>query len=252
MCGADQIWGEHMVALNWGAAIGGIAVALGVGFAGVQVGASFVESKRAGRTVVVKGLAEREVEADVASWRVPFRGVAANTDAALATAERARAAVLAFARAGGIEEASLSSEPYVLRIERNFINGVERTRFVAVGAVRIRTTDVAAVADLASETQTLLDQGVLLGENDFGEALKPIYLFTGLNEIKPDLIAEATKAARTSADQFAADSGATLGAIARANQGVIRILPRDGDFDERAERNKIVRVVSTVSYYLED
>lgn len=245
-----------MTGSSWGAAIGGIAVALGVGFAGLEVGSSFVESKRAGRTVQVKGLAEREVEADVASWRVPFRGVAADTAAAIALAEQSRAKVTAFMKAGGIQDDAVSSEAYVLRIERYFVkvNGAqqERLRFIAVGAVRVRTTDVAAVAKLASETQTLLDQGVLIGENDYGEALKPAYLFKGLNKIKPDLIAEATRAARRSADQFAADSGAKVGGIASANQGVIRILPRDGNFDERVERHKIVRVVSTIAYYLND
>lgn len=245
-----------MSAMNWGAAIGGVAVAVGIGLAGMQLGESFVDSKRAGRTVVVKGLSEREVEADVASWRVPFRGVANDTAAAIAEAERSRKAVVDFARQGGLAADALSSEPYVLRLERYFVNQnggqEERIRYVAVGAVRMRTNDVASVAALASETQTLLDGGVLLGENDYGEALKPHYLFTGLNEIKPGLIAEATKAARNSADQFASDSGATVGGIASANQGVIQILPRDGDFDERLERNKIVRVVSTVAYYLED
>lgn len=245
-----------MTGFNWGAAIGGIAMAAGIGFAGLEVGSSFVESKRASRTVVVKGLSEREVEADVASWRIPFRGQADSSAGAIQEAERSRAKVVAFAKEGGVVDADLSSEPYVLRIERNFLNGpqgqVEVTRFVAVGAVRVRTTDVPTVATLSAETQSLLNSGVLLGENDYGEALKPVYLFTGLNAIKPELIAEATKAARTSADQFAADSGAAVGGIARANQGVIQIMPRDGDYDERAERNKIVRVVSTVEYFLED
>lgn len=245
-----------MSAMNWGAAIGGVAVALGIGFAGIAVGSSFIDSKRASRTVVVKGLAEKEVQADVASWRVPFRGVAANTADAIAVAERSRRAVLDFMTKGGVKDDALSSEPYVLRLERYFVNQaggqVERIRYVAVGAVRVRTTDVEAVVKLASQTQTLLDGGVLLGQNDYGEALKPNYLFTGLNDIKPALIAKATKAARNSADQFASDSGASVGGIARANQGVIQILARDGDFNERAERNKIVRVVSTVSYFLED
>ena len=245
-----------MSASSWGAAVGGVAVALGIAFAGIAVGTSFIDSKRASRTVVVKGLAEREVQADVASWRVPFRGVAASTADAIASAERSRVAVLDFMKKGGVKEAGLSSEPYILRLERYFVNQpggqVEKIRFVAVGAVRVRTTNVDAVAKLASETQSLLDGGVLLGQNDYGDALKPNYLFTGLNAIKPELIAQATKAARRSADQFASDSGASVGGIARANQGVIQILARDGDFDQRAERDKIVRVVSTVSYFLED
>ncbi|MEL6980715.1 MAG: SIMPL domain-containing protein, partial [Pseudomonadota bacterium] len=147
---------------NWGAAIGGIAMAAGIAFAGLEVASGFVESKRASRTVVVKGLAEREVQADVASWRIPFRGQADTSAAAIQAAERSRGAVIAFAKRGGVAEEALSSEPYVLRIERSYVNTptgqVERERFVAVGAVRLRTTNVAAIVGLAAETQTLLDQ----------------------------------------------------------------------------------------------
>ena len=116
----------------------------------------------------------------------------------------------------------------------------------------MRTEKVDAIQALVGETQRLLDAGVLLGDNDYAEATRPAYLFTGLNQIKPALIREATENARASAQQFADDSGSRVGAIASANQGVIQILPRDGEFDERAERLKTVRVVSTVRYFLEN
>lgn len=245
-----------MTNLNWGAAIGGLFLAAGVAFAGITLGQSLIDMRRADRVVTVKGLSEREVLADVASWRIPFRGVADSSRAAIAEAGRSREAVIAFAITGGIAEDDIGAEPYTLRIERNYVTeqGVQRevARYVAVGAVRMRTTNVDAVETLAAETQTLLDAGVLLGDNDYAEAAKPEYLFTTLNEIKPALIAEATRAARASAEQFAEDSGSVVGDIAGANQGVIQILPRDGGFDERFERNKIVRVVSTIRYYLDD
>ncbi|MEL6316525.1 MAG: SIMPL domain-containing protein [Pseudomonadota bacterium] len=240
---------------GWGAAVGGAAIAAGVAFAGLMVGESLVEMRRADRVVTVKGLAERPVEADVASWRIPFRAEGADAARAIAGAEAARAAVDAFARAGGMADEEVSTEPYSLRVERVVINTPtgqqERARYVAVSAIRVRTDKVAALAALTGETKALLDAGVLLGDNDYAEASKAEYLFTGLNAIKPDLIAEATRAARASAAQFAEDSGARVGEIARANQGVIQILPRDGGFNERQERQKIVRVVSTVSFRLE-
>ncbi|MEL6279612.1 MAG: SIMPL domain-containing protein [Pseudomonadota bacterium] len=245
-----------MTNLNWGAMLGGLFLAGGVAFAGLHVGDSLIDMRRADRVVTVKGLSEREVSADVASWRIPFRGQAGSSQAAIAEASRFRDAVRDFALQGGIAESDVVTEPYTLRIERTFMNdgGIQRevARYVAVGAVRLRTTNVDAVQDLEAKTQALLDAGVLLGDNDYAEAAKPEYLFTTLNAIKPALIAEATKAARASAEQFAQDSGSNVGEIASANQGVIQILPRDGRFDERFERNKIVRVVSTVKYYLDD
>ena len=79
------------------------------------------------------------------------------------------------------------------------------------------------------------------------------YIFTGLNDIKPAMIEEATREARAGAEQFAKDSGAQVGGIKTASQGVFQILPRDSDnsYQERQYRYKTVRVVSTLQFYLE-
>lgn len=238
--------------MNWGMAAAGVAVALGLAGAAALGGRALMESRAQAHVVSVKGLAERAVEADVAAWRVPFRGEGAEPAEAVAGASRARDAVRAFARNGGITEADLADEPFVLKAERRiFDNGAaESVRYIVVGAVRVRTADVAAVAALSARTLDLLAEGVALGETDFAEAPRPTYAFTRLNAIKPDLIAEATRAARDSAQRFAADSGARVGPIVSANQGVIQILPRDGDFEERHERHKTVRVVTSVDYRL--
>jgi hypothetical protein len=68
------------------------------------------------------------------------------------------------------------------------------------------------------------------------------------------MLAQATTNARAAAEQFAADAGAGLGTIARANQGVFQILPRDGlrGVPEWTRPRKKVRVVSTVTYRLVD
>ena len=55
----------------------------------------------------------------------------------------------------------------------------------------------------------------------------PTYVFTGLNAIKPQMLAEATVNARAAAEQFAADIDGTLGGIRRASQGIFEILPID-------------------------
>ena len=245
-----------MTQTGWGLAAGGLMIAAGMAGGAVLLGDRLVEMRRAERIVAVKGLSERNVEATLATWRIPYRGVGQDGGEAIEAAEKARAAILSFAKSGGLSDDALSSEPYVLRIDRIYVteNGdqVEVSRFNAVGAVRLRTDDVASVEALVGRTHELLDAGVVLGDGDYSEASRPQYLFTGLNEIKPELIQAATENARAAAQQFAEDSGSRVGAIASANQGVIQILPRDGEFDERAERLKTVRVVSTIRYYLED
>ncbi|MCI4665434.1 MAG: SIMPL domain-containing protein [Neomegalonema sp.] len=241
---------------NWGQLVGGVAIAAGIAFGGVTLGSSLIDMQRASRTVVVKGLAQKEVEADLASWRVPFRGEATTSAAALAAAEKGRKELAKFLADGGIAADEVTFEPYSLKIQRSVLQegGVQREviRYIAVGAVRVRTTKVDAIAKLSGETRKLLDADVLLGDSDFANAARPEFLYTKLNSVKPSLIEAATKAARASAKQFAKDSGATVGDIATANQGVIQILPRDGQYNERQERYKVIRVVTTVRYYLND
>jgi hypothetical protein len=75
-----------------------------------------------------------------------------------------------------------------------------------------------------------------------------------LNDLKPEMIAEATASAREGAEQFARDSGSDLGAIRQASQGIFQILPRDRapGINEESQINKTVRVVSTIEYSLEN
>ena len=75
-----------------------------------------------------------------------------------------------------------------------------------------------------------------------------VYEFTGLNDVKPQMIEEATKNARAAAEKFAKDSGSTLGKIRRASQGQFQIFDRDAN----TRWIKNVRVVTTVEYYLKD
>jgi hypothetical protein len=240
--------------MSWGVAIGGAAVAAGLMGAAWLGGAALVESRAPARVVTVTGLAEREVDADVATWRLAFRGEGPTQAEAIAAGARARDAVRAFATGGGLPDDALAEEPFVVKVERVFVdNGAsERLRFIAAGAIRLRSADVAAVEALTTRTLELLDRGVLIGEGDYAEAPRPQYAFTRINDIKPGMIADATRAARAAADQFAADSGASVGEIVRADQGVVQFLARDGDYDERFERRKIIRVVSTVDYRLTD
>jgi len=73
------------------------------------------------------------------------------------------------------------------------------------------------------------------------------FLFTGLEDIKPEMIAEATADARRAANQFAADSDARIGAIRSARQGFFSINERDPSTPEV----KVVRVVTTIEYILD-
>ncbi|MDI1294782.1 MAG: SIMPL domain-containing protein, partial [bacterium] len=79
------------------------------------------------------------------------------------------------------------------------------------------------------------------------------YSFTKLNALKPPMVAAATRDARGAAEQFAQDSGSSVGGIKSATQGYFSIEPRDGEGSEGASDTpfKKVRVVTTVDFYLQ-
>ncbi len=89
-------------------------------------------------------------------------------------------------------------------------------------------------------------QGIVFSAQDYQNQVQ--YLFTRLNEVKPEMIQEATKKAREVALKFAEDSNSQLGKIKRASQGRFSISPRDSN----NPHIKKIRVVSTIEYYLSD
>ena len=124
-------------------------------------------------------------------------------------------------------------------------------QYIINQTLMVRSTDIDRIRQAAQNVSELVDSGVVLS-SDYGPS-GPTYLFNGLNDIKPAMIAEATAAARESAQQFARDAEAKLGSLRRANQGVFQILARDQapGVSEQQQPVKTVRVVSTFDYYLE-
>ena len=230
-------------------------LALGIAVAGWFAGNGFVEARSAERYVTVKGLAEREVQADLALW--PMQYVVADDDLGRAQSRMVESttevqeflARHGFA-AGEIELQDLS----VTDTRANRYGGPPAPfRYVVSSTLMVRTADPGRLFAASQKVGELIDAGVVLS-SDGPWAGGPTYLFNGLNELKPGMIAEATASARESAEQFARDSGSELGPIRRANQGLFVVLPRDQapGVQEQRQRAKIVRVVTTVEYLLKD
>jgi len=230
-------------------------IGLGAAAAGWFVGDGFREARAADRVVTVKGVAEREVEADVALW--PLRFVA--TDDILARArERVDSdsrAVIAFLTANGIaaEQVTVLGFEVTDVLANPYRSGPTTSRYIVAETLMVRSDAPGTVLAASQKIGDLVAKGVVLS-SDTGPSGGPTYLFTRLNDFKPAMIAEATAAAREAAQQFALDSGSKLGGIRRANQGVFQVLPRDAapGFSEESQLAKTLRVVSTIDYALVD
>ena len=230
-------------------------IALGAAAAGWFVGDGFREARAADRVVTVKGVAEREVEADIALW--PLRFVA--TDDVLARArervESDSTAVMRFLAANGItaDQVSVLSFEVTDVLANPYRSGTTTSRYIVAKTLMVRSSAPKTVLAASQRIGDLVAAGVVLS-SDPGPSQGPTYLFTRLNDFKPAMIAEATASAREAAQQFAIDSGSTLGGIRSANQGVFQVLPRDAapGFSEESQLAKTLRVVSTIEYTLAD
>lgn len=243
------------------AAILGSLLALGLILGGLLLGTRIRDFKRADRYVEVKGLVERTVKSDSATWPISFSEAGDSLPTVFAASEKDKAAVLGFLTAQGFSSSSvtLGSIAVTDRSIQQFNSNTKGPRFVVEQTITLQSTDVDKVALANSKTSDLIRAGVVIQS---GQGSGVVYKFNGLNALKPDMITEATRNARASADRFAADSGSQVGSIRSANQGVFSISAagagsstgEEGGFssDQQADSSilKKVRVVSTIDYYL--
>lgn len=226
--------------------IAAVVLAIGVILGGYLLGDGLKRAKLADRAVMMRGLAERDVTADLATWTIRTLSTGSNFDAVQADAAQDAGVIRAYLGEHGFGAADL--QPAGISVNQWNNNGVDQIQVRQ--QFRLRTTKIAEAKAAHAGQAALLARGVAL--EDGGPSIA--YSFTKLNAVKPAMIAEATKDARKGAEQFAKDSGANVGGIRSASQGYFSIQSRDGDTGGPAESSpeQKVRVVTTVEFYLND
>lgn len=231
----------------------GIVLCLGLMCAGFFPGYYYFKTYKTNNSVVVKGLAEMDVKADLAIWKIKFTVAGNDMLASQKKIEKQLDDVKKFLLSSGFTEDNITvpSLNVVDKLaERYGSDSVPPYRYILTQKVNVKSTDVNLVEKASSDISKLVSNGILFDGNEYSSPVS--YLFTKLNEVKPKMLEEATKNAKESAEQFAKASGSAVGKIRKASQGVFSIMPQD-DMNE-SERNfisKKVRVVSTIEYWLE-
>jgi hypothetical protein len=211
------------------------------------------------RTVTVKGLVEKPVKSDQAVWTLPLRRAASDLRDAETRIAADRDATLAFLRKLGFSDAEIERQPIrtIDKLAREYgqPQGSDPLRYILTTSLVVTTPHVDLVRSALGMTDELLKSGVVLGDIE-GGAANPRYIVTAFQDLRPQLLAEATNNARAMAQQFAADSGSRVGGIRSANQGMIQIFGSDGGdesgtFSPTSTVMKRIRVVSTFEFALE-
>jgi hypothetical protein len=191
-------------------------------------------------------LSEREVKATLAIWPIRFSAYAEDLNALKTAMENDRALVITFLKDNGIDAKEITQGlPDVSDREDERIRNKSpaMSRYQGMMTLVVRSANVDVVKKAIQGADALLEKGVSLTENS-GQIQ---FMFDAVNEVKPDMIKEATANARAAAQKFADDSKSKVGRIRRATQGTVEIEDRDVASPER----KIIRVVTTVDFFLE-
>lgn len=225
------------------------SIALGLFFVlGMYIfGRHILEARKSAQYVSVKGLAEQEVKSDQGSWII----AASNADNDIESLKTNINLQLATIKQWLIERGFSENEFKVeeLSILEN-IYGQTQARYSANLQISVSTDKVDLLDATSGLVNQLIDRGVSLTGDRW--LTRPRFFFTRINDVKPALLADATKAALTSAKEFAENSGAKVGGIRQASQGIISLIPSNRVNDsEEFFLEKIARVVTSIDYYIE-
>ena len=225
-------------------------VAVSLAIAGYFIGNMHVAGKKYDRYVQVKGLSEREVEADLAVWPINITLTGNDLKLLKENIEAQNSEVYEFFIDQGFDENEVTRGTTNISDARaNIYNSGpqnSRFRYLAQSEFTVRTDDIRRLKNALSESLQLLSKGILMGSKNTWRPIE--YIFTGLNELKPSMIEEATRNAREVAEKFARDSESQVGKIRVARQGLFTI----NDRDQNTPEIKVVRVVSTIDFQLDD
>ena len=205
------------------------------------------------KSVTVRGVSERDVTADLATWSVSFSHEGTELAPVQQSVDQQASAIRAFFQRAGFRPDEITDSEVSLSREQpkdKDGNPVGPQKLTVSRSIQLRTNDVMKARLAYTRQAELLRDGVELSGSSIS------YTFTRLNSLKPQMIAEATRNARESAEQFARDSGVDVGRIKSASQGYFSVGARDGeDCDDCGSSGgstpfQKVRVVTTVDYDL--
>lgn len=221
-----------------------LILAIGMIVGGYLLGNGLVRARHADRSVTVRGLAERNVTADLAVWTLNYSKQGTDLAQVQAEMDRDTQSIQRFFASVGFPAEALT--PAGAGVSQSYLDGVPMVTISQ--RLQLRTTDIARARQAVARQFDLVRQGVVLQE---GSGIS--YSFTKLNDIKPAMVAEATRDARAAAEQFAKDSSTGVGGIKSATQGYFSVEARDGEqagYGVADTPFKKVRVVTTVDFYL--
>ena len=200
------------------------------------------------RKVTVKGLAEREVEADKVTWPIVFKEMGNDLPTLYDDIKVKQTKIKAFLLKHGVkaDELTVNASKVVDMAANQYSNNNKAYRYNITAIMTVTSHNVKLVRSIINQQGELLRQGIaIVGDEDESPI---VYEYVSFTSMKPMMMEEAIQNAEKTANQFAATSHSTLNKIVSADQGQFSIEDRDAN----TPWIKKVRVVTTITFSLKD
>ncbi len=208
---------------HWVWVVVAAVLALGLIISAQVFGSRLVEMKTANNVITVTGSAKQQSKSDQAVWTGSFAAQAAELSQAYDQLANSQKLVREYLINQGFGEkdiifSSIHTETRNIMLPSGqYTNEIESYRLYQ--HVEIRSQDVDKITVLSREATELINQGV-----EF-QSYPPQYFYTKIADLKIEMLALATKDARTRAEQIAENTNSKVGALRTAKMGVFQITP---------------------------
>ena len=225
----------------------GAVLSIGIAIGGYFISQVLYNAKL--NTAQTKGLAERRVVADRANWEISY-GVEGSQSSKiknlykLVELDKVRIMKVLIDNGFSEDEIKVGVVKYEVEEFRNEDQKLVDTTRTLRGVISVETNNVNLVPKVRTKLNELLAEGLSVINHS------PSYTFTKLNDIKPEMLKEATINARTAANEFAKIANAKVIGIESARQGSFYIRDVGEEYSDDKKIEKEVRVVTTISFYL--
>lgn len=225
-----------------------VVLAASIAYLGMCVKSGIDDFCNKDRKVTVKGLAEKEVEADKVTWPIPTKELGNDLPELYQRINQTTDKVKRFLVANGVKESEISvNAPVVIDLNADQYNtNLRAYRYNITSTVTVTSSNVKLIRNIMARQGELLKQGVAVVDGGYENRVS--YEYVSFQRMKPGMMQEAIKNAEITAEQFAKNSKSSIDKIMSADQGQFSI----DDRDSNTPYIKKVRVVTTVTYSLKD
>ena len=223
-------------------------LAVSIAFLGLCIKWGIDDFANKDRNVTVKGLAEKEVEADKVTWPIPTKELGNDLPELYQRINTTTAKVKVFLKQHGIKDDEINvNAPVVIDLNADqYSNNNRGFRYNITSTITVTSQNVKLVRSIMAKQGELLKQGVAVLDGGYENRIT--YEYVGFKKMKPQMMQEAIKNAEATAQEFATNSNSKLNKITKADQGQFSIDDRDAN----TPSIKKVRVVTTITYSLKD